>query len=432
MLLHSALVLVVVVLVNLGSVANAAEPPSYDLNNATLAVVVDPHFHRQDGANLLDQLRAFLGVGTLELLQHGGLNVEYYGIADYALRSDLTAVVSVATCADTWAIYRRMEQETLLQLAITDADCPRLPSDVGLTIPLTESGGVLPQMILDMKMARALTWRSAIVLHDNSIDPYLLDRLLAALAVSTPDTLPSSVTAYSLPVEHSDWKRRKRVEGVLRSLPLSRLTRLGERYLVLVGSDLVGVIMDVAKSLGMVHPLSQWLYVLSDATFGNLVTLTSLLHEGDNVAFVANYTSSAPQETCDAGVQCHARELLRAFLVALDRSVRDEQELATQVSDEEWEAIRPAREDRMALLLSHVRDLLRTTGSCGNCTAWRLRSADTWGLSHSEPRSRPHITASLVDVGWWRPREGLTLEDHIFPHAAHGFKGRTLPLVSFH
>lgn len=47
--------------------------------------------------------------------------------------------------------------------------------------------------------------------------------------------------------------------------------------------------------------------------------------------------------------------MLRSFLVALDRSVQDEQDMATQVSDEEWEAIRPSKEDRMAMLLSHVK-----------------------------------------------------------------------------
>lgn len=55
------------------------------------------------------------------------------------------------------------------------------------------------------------------------------------------------------------------------------------------------------------------------------------------------------------GLLCHAHEMLRSFLVALDRSVQDEQDMATQVSDEEWEAIRPSKEDRMAMLLSHVK-----------------------------------------------------------------------------
>ncbi|KAK3922695.1 Ionotropic receptor 93a, partial [Frankliniella fusca] len=411
-------------------------------------VVVDPHFRSRAEPGLLDALRSFLGASTLRLLQHGGLNVEFYGISDYNLRPELTAVLSIASCADTWAIHRILGQENCLQLAVTEADCPRLPARTALTVPLTERGGDVPQMVLDMKMSGALTWPSAVVLHDKSIDSYLLDRLLAALSVSTADTLPSSVMAYSLPSELSDWKRRRRVEEVLRSLPVAGLARLGERYLVLVGSELVGVVMDVARSLGMVHPLSQWLYVMGDAAYSSPVTLASLLHEGDNVAFVANYTTSRHQEDCQSGALCHGRELLHAFLVALDRSARDEQDLAAQVSDEEWEAIRPAAEERMALLLSHVRELLRATGSCGNCTAWRLRAADTWGLQYSEAPSsareeedeywmlpqprRSAVSAALVDVGWWRPREGLALQESLFPHAAHGFKGRNLPLVSFH
>ena len=55
------------------------------------------------------------------------------------------------------------------------------------------------------------------------------------------------------------------------------------------------------------------------------------------------------------GLLCHAYEMLRSFLVALDRSVHGEQEQATQVSDEEWEAIRPSKEERMATLLAHIK-----------------------------------------------------------------------------
>lgn len=39
---------------------------------------------------------------------------------------------------------------------------------------------------------------------------------------------------------------------------------------------------------------------------------------------------------------------------------------------------------------------------------------------------------NLLEVGFWRPSDGLEMLDHLFPHVEHGFRGRMLPLVSFH
>ena len=52
---------------------------------------------------------------------------------------------------------------------MADADCPRLPNHVGVTVPLTERGGDLPQMILDMKVEHVLEWKSCTVLHDHTL-----------------------------------------------------------------------------------------------------------------------------------------------------------------------------------------------------------------------------------------------------------------------
>ncbi|XP_034244940.1 ionotropic receptor 93a [Thrips palmi] len=397
--------------------ARAAVSYNYDLTNATLALVIDEHFHSadKDKTSVEDSLRAYLGTATLQFLKHGGLNVEFHSMADANLRPDLTAVMTIGNCIDTWRLYRQMEDEGLLHFALTDADCPRLPRHVGVTVPLTERGGDLPQMILDMKVEHVLAWKSANILHDHTLDSKLLDRVLAALTADTSGALPSTVAAFHIPTEQADWKRRKRVENVLRSLPLSWL---GQRFIVVVASDMVGVVMDVAKSLDMVHPQSQWLYVLTDTSSArdSLATYTSLLSEGDNVAFASNYTSR--QAFCQTGMLCHAYEMLHAFLVALDRSVQDEQDMATQVSDEEWEAIRPSKEDRVVMLLSHIKD----------------SRDDFLDDSPSVVRrpARPFVRGRLVSVGWWRPREGLTLQDALFPHAAYGFKGRNLPLLSFH
>ena len=45
---------------------------------------------------------------------------------------------------------------------------------------------------------------------------------------------------------------------------------------------------------------------------------------------------------------------------------------------------------------------------------------------------RPSARGRLISVGSWRPREGLILHDKLFPHISHGFRNRTLPVISVH
>lgn len=59
--------------------------------------------------------------------------------------------------------------------------------------------------------------------------------------------------------------------------------------------------------------------------------------------------------TLQGGLKCHAEEILEGFTRALDSAIVDETELASQVSDEEWEAIRPSKLERRNDLLKNVK-----------------------------------------------------------------------------
>jgi len=112
--------------------------------------------------------------------------------------------------------------------------------------------------------------------------------------------------------------------------------------------------MQKAKDRGLVHPRAQWLFVIpdTDSSSDSVASLAPLLDEGQNVAFASNATQRST--TCSIGVLCHCDEILSSFLTALDESVREEQELSIQVSEEEWEAIRPTKEERMKHILKHI------------------------------------------------------------------------------
>lgn len=52
---------------------------------------------------------------------------------------------------------------------IEENRCKRLPEDEAITIPLTSEGSELPQIIIDLQFSKAILWRSAIILYDDSI-----------------------------------------------------------------------------------------------------------------------------------------------------------------------------------------------------------------------------------------------------------------------
>lgn len=80
----------------------------------------------------------------------------------------------------------------------------------------------------------------------------------------------------------------------IKNLLLSMSSRTaGENFLVVVSIDVVEIVMEYAKAVGLVTIKNQWLYVISDGNKGqtDISHLTKLLGEGDNVAFIYNTTS---------------------------------------------------------------------------------------------------------------------------------------------
>lgn len=154
------------------------------------------------------------------------------------------------------------------------------------------------------------------------------------------------------------------------------------------------------------------------------------------------------------GLVCHIEELLKSFTISLDRQVREEMDLFNQVSDEEWETIRPSRLDRRSSLLAHIKvcfcksvagyqgvvyndfSLFQTelaeAGKCDKCISWTMKAGETWGKEYQTNSNKEDSRLEeLLDVGVWHPREGHVMKDILFPHVFHGFRGRSLPLITF-
>jgi glutamate receptor, ionotropic, invertebrate len=109
------------------------------------------------------------------------------------------------------------------------------------------------------------------------------------------------------------------------------------------------IIMEIARDLKMVDTASQWFYVVSDTNFEqhNISAITPLIEEGNNIAFIYNYTRSGDE--CVSGVVCHANELLNSFVLGLSKAIREETAVYGQISDEEWEIVRPSKRGKLVL-----------------------------------------------------------------------------------
>ncbi|XP_059057543.1 ionotropic receptor 93a [Achroia grisella] len=419
--------------------------PSLITANASIAVVLDRQYLGDQYQSTLDDLKDYIKELVRVDLKHGGVVVHYFSWTAISLKKGFIAVFSIASCADTWSLFSRTEEEELLLFALTEVDCPRLPLNSAITVTYSSPGEELPQMLLDLRTTRAFKWKSAAILHDDTLSRDMVSRVVQALTLQMEDDrVPSiSVTVYKMKHEVNEYLRRKEIYRVLSKLPVKYI---GENFIAIVTSDVMTTMTETARELSMSHTLAQWLYVVSDTNYhnGNMSTLINALYEGENIAFLYNITDNNPE--CKDGILCYGQEMMSAFVSALDTAIQDEFDIAAQVSDEEWEAIRPTKIQRRNMLLKHMQQYLAVKGVCGNCTTWRALAADTWGATYSQITDTPdqevkaveNITTpaiekvELLQVGYWRPIDAMRYDDVLFPHVEHGFRGKQLPIVTYH
>lgn len=190
----------------------------------------------------------------------------------------------------------------------------------------------------------------------------------------------------------------------------------------------------------------MWFYVVSDTSYvaHNISSVSPLIEEGNNVAFIYNYTRGG--EECQSGLKCHANELLKTFVLGLSKAIREENAIYGQISDEEWEIVRPSKRERRDGILEFMLSDLQKNSKCSNCTTWAVNTAEIWGRQYqfaafsdekaqekSESQGRASFSnTKLIDAGFWKPFSGLKMTDVLFPHIAHGFRGKNFHIITYH
>lgn len=85
-------------------------------------------------------------------------------------------MVSIASCDGTRQLLASTRAQRVALMSATTADCPRLPPPGAVAIPLMDPGQELPQLVLDMRTGKIFDWKSAVIIHDDSLSTplYLL------------------------------------------------------------------------------------------------------------------------------------------------------------------------------------------------------------------------------------------------------------------
>ncbi|THK33261.1 ionotropic receptor 93a [Diachasma alloeum] len=438
-----ALILIVVLIYSCRFVVGFNDFPSLMTANATMVIVIEKTFYERKilikETSIFTReayeksVASFTSAATKiarERMNISGLSIHVAQDMGANLARDYTILLSVATCSSTWELFGRAKKEKLVHLAITDLDCPRLPKDEGISIPLIEPGEELPQIFYDMRISRGLDWKRAIMLFDESFEQDSIGKVVQAFCNELPksDLGLASSSLYFLKRGKSEISTKRIIKEILAALPPRK--PIDDHIIVVAAYNVISFILEAARSLRMLSTGSQWLFVVPDMakyTSGNVTYLIELLGEGENIAFLYNDTNLniRSDQSCRTGATCHVRELVGALGIALEKSLSMEIELYNRVTEEEFEQAGTTKFVRSRNFIKYIR-----ASTCGRCIKWTVVSALTWGNRiGSEADIEPH---TLLGTGVWTPDPGYESKDYLFPHVMHGFRGKTLPVVTYH
>ncbi|XP_055304071.1 ionotropic receptor 93a isoform X1 [Sitodiplosis mosellana] len=405
---------------------SANDFPSLLVANATMGVIIDHEYLGIEYEKTFEVLKETIERVIREDLRGAGLNVKYYSWTKINFNKDFTVVFSIASCAATWEIFEHVRKERLLLLAITDPDCPRLPLHEALTIPRIKIGVELPQILVDIRTSHSVNWKTATILYDDIFDRDTISRVASSLSVES-DSLAMSVSLLKLNSSTDLYERRENIKKSLSTFPTRSV---GANFMVIATIPMT--IIEVATELNMINTASQWLFLVSNPRKTNVTQLITYIKEGGNVAIATNNTII--DGSCSLGENCLYHELLKNFAMSLSKLVREEETIYSQISDEEWESIRLTKRERRDNMLEFIKDRLRDVQQCKPCVNWKFESAETWGLRFDNTEGgklkafKPILTYSAV----WDPINGFVHYDNLFPHIAHGFRNRTIPIAIYH
>ncbi|KAJ6638184.1 Ionotropic receptor 93a [Pseudolycoriella hygida] len=405
---------------------NANDFPSLLVANASMAVIVDHEFLDTEYDHVLSKIKYLVDQIIRDDLRDGvGINVRYYSWTQIRFNKDFTIVMSVSNCKDTWQIFHEVQVETLLLIALTEANCPRLPSNEAIMIPLIKIGDELPQILLDIRSSQIVNWKSAIIVYDNTFDRDSLSKVVNSLSSLTQKSDATVMSISLFRIDENESNYRANVRKTLGSIASKNAE---EKYFAIASKP--HVIMEEAEKLGLTDSFSQWLFFLrkNTASKNGTLPIMKFIKEGGNIAIGINSTHTNTE--CLSGILCHFEQSFKILVEALSKTIKKEAAIYGQISDEEWEAIRLTKRERRDGMMKIIRDHFSHKQVCSNCIKWDFIATETWGASYID--SSPNKTLQISRAATWEPTNGVLENDSLFPHISHGFRGKTFSIATYH
>ncbi|XP_041673704.1 ionotropic receptor 93a [Drosophila eugracilis] len=404
--------------------------------NASLAVVVDHEYMTMHGQNIMSHFEKILSDIIRENLKNGGINVKYYTWSSVRLKKDFLAAITVTDCENTWNFYKNTQENSILLIAITDSDCPRLPLNRALMIPIVEHGDEFPQVILDAKVQQILNWKTAVVFVDQTILDENSVLVKSIVHESTTNHItPISLILYKINDTLRGQQKRAALRQALAQFAPTKHEEMSQQFLVV--SAFHEDIIEIAETLNMFHVGNQWMFFVLDKVRRDFDagTVTMNLDEGANIAFALNETLPDCQDT----LNCTISEVSLALVTSISKMTIEEESIYGEISDEEWESIRFTKHEKQAEILEYMKDYLKANARCSSCARWRVETAITWGKSQENRKFRTAPTRDaknrnfeFINIGYWSPLLGFVCQELAFPHIEHHFRNITMDIVTIH
>lgn len=83
------------------------------------AVVIDRDYIPEQYEKIKAIIEDYIIYAKREILKHGGVRVQYYSWSNINVKRDISAILSIASCEDTWRLFKAAQDENLLHMAIS-------------------------------------------------------------------------------------------------------------------------------------------------------------------------------------------------------------------------------------------------------------------------------------------------------------------------
>ncbi|KAK8399557.1 hypothetical protein O3P69_003545 [Scylla paramamosain] len=353
-------------------------------------------------------------------MMRGSVRVQMVDTINETMAADVTAVLTLASCPATHQWGMKLADNQKLHIALTESGCGRINRGAAITVPITTGANDLAQVFKDMRRSGTLTWDDITVIHDDSMSNLEIQRIVNLLAEETPTNKETSITILDLSTTPSTMKRRS-MFSAFRPRPGEPKEK---QFLVICYKDALAEIQDMARSFNLMGPKNQWLFTVPNthSLKYDMYAFLANMKDGDNLAFVYNMSEINPSTSCQNGPDCYIRLLISNYMTATSEALMKEHENFLQVSEEEWEEVKPSPGARASKIVNIMKMAMKKSNECSKCTAWGIQAVETKDVDSFE----------LLNVADWAPLNGLVLYDDLFPHVTGGFRGRTIAVTSVH